>query len=143
MFSIGRVIGVGFGIFAIVCLIVTYDYSRGRTPQTASQLVADVLATAGGRECGRDATEIVQKQFPIGMEQQAAEAQLESLTITPPRPWFWTPRIEHATSWTGDTLEALRTIKTTAFGNNLLRMHLTFQDARLTRIAAEVVCRFD
>lgn len=143
MFSIGRVIGIAFAVFAIVCLVFSYDYSRGRTPETQSQLVSDVLAAAGARECARDATEIAEKYFPIGMEQKAAEEKLETVAIRPPQPWFWTPRIEHATAWSGDTLEALRTIKTTAFGNNLLRMHLTFRDQRLTRLAAEVICRFD
>lgn len=142
MVSKGRLVGVGVGLFAIVCLVATYDFSRGRVPQTQSALVADVLATTTARECGRDATEVVTRHIPVGIDQPAAEKILESIAIEPPRPWFWTPSTENATSWTGDTLEALRTIKTTAFGNNLLRIHLTFADGKLRRTAAEVVCRF-
>ena len=77
------------------------------------------------------------------MEQAEAERILATIAIVPPKPWFWRPAIENATTWTGDTLEALRTIKTTAFGNNLLRLHLTFSEGKLRRLAAEVVCRFD
>lgn len=143
MFTKGRLIGVGLGLFALICLVVTFDYSRGRTPATASPLVAEVLAATVARECGRDATEIVARYLPVGIEQAEAERILGTIEIAPPRPWFWTPMVENATTWTGETLEALRTIKTTAFGANLLRIHLTFADGRLRRLAAEVVCRFD
>ena len=142
MFSKGRLIGVGVALFALICLVTTYDYSRGRVPQTNSPLVADVLAATVARECGRDATEIVARHLPAGIEQAAAEKILQTVAIVPPTPWFWTPTNETATSWTGDTLEALRTIKTTAFGSNLLRIHLTFGDGTLRRLAAEVICRF-
>lgn len=143
MFSKGRLIGVGFGLFALVCLLFTWDYSRGRTTQTESPLVLEVLAATKARECGRDATDIVARYLPEGMAQAEAERILATIAITPPKPWFWSPQVETATTWTGDTLEALRTIKTTAFGNNLLRMHLTFGDGKLRKLAAEVVCRFE
>lgn len=142
MFSKGRLIGVGVALFALICLVTTYDYSRGRVPQTNSPLVSDVLAATVARECGRDATEIVSRHLPPGIEQAAAEKILATVGIVPPQPWFWTPAIENATTWTGDTLEALHTIKATAFGTNLLRIHLTFTDGKLHRLAAEVVCRF-
>lgn len=142
MFSKGRLIGLGVGLFALICLVTTYDYSRGRVPQTDSVLIADVLAATPARECGRDATEIVARHLPAGIEQAQAEKILEAARIVPPRPWFWTPTNETATTWNGDTLEALRTIKITAFGTNLLRIHLTFGDGKLRRLAAEVVCRF-
>lgn len=142
MFSKGRLIGLGVGLFALICLVTTYDYSRGRVPQTDSALIADVLAATTARECGRDATEIVARHLPAGIEQAQAEKILEAARIVPPRPWFWTPTNETATTWNGDTLEALRTIKITAFGTNLLRIHLTFGDGKLRRLAAEVVCRF-
>jgi hypothetical protein len=51
--------------------------------------------------------------------------------------------IENSTAWDGTSLEALRTIKATAFGNNLLRIHLSFAEKKVKRIAAEVVCRFE
>jgi hypothetical protein len=142
MFSKGRLIGVAFGLFALICLVATYDYSRGRVPQTESPLIADVLAGTTARECGRDATAIVARHLPAGIAQAQAEKILEAAVIVPPRPWFWTPTNETATSRNGDTVEALRTIKTTAFGANLLRIHLTFADGKLRRLAAEVVCRF-
>jgi hypothetical protein len=143
MFSKGRLVGIGFGLFALICLVFTYDYSRGRTPETTSPLVVEVLTATVARECGRDATEIASRHLPPGIEQAEAERVLETIAIVPPKPWFWRPTIENATTWTGDTLEALRTIKATAFGNNLLRLHLTFGEGKLRRLAAEVVCRFD
>jgi hypothetical protein len=143
MVSKGRVIGVAFGLFALICLVVTYDYSRGRNTRTQSPLVSDVLAGTRSNECGRDATEIAARYFPPGLEQAEAERILSTIAITPPKAWFWTPAIENATTWTGTTLEALHTIKTTAFGNQLLRLHLTFAEGKLHRLAAEVVCRFD
>jgi hypothetical protein len=143
MLSKGRLIGIGFGLFALVCLVFTYDYARGRTPRTDSALVAEVLAATTARECGRDATEIASRYLLPGIEQAEAERILGTIGIVPPEPWFWRPAIENSTSWEGDTLEALRTIKATAFGSNLLRLHLTFGDGKLRRLAAEVVCRFD
>ncbi|WP_156323250.1 hypothetical protein [Bosea sp. AAP35] len=142
MISKGRLLAGGVILFALVCLVATLDFSRGRVPETTSPLVGDVLAATTARECGRDATEVVSRHLPAGIEQAAAESILKAATIVPPQPWFWTPVMETATTWTGDTLEALRTIKTTAFGTNLLRVHLTFGDGKLRRLAAEVVCRF-
>lgn len=140
--SKGRLVAIGVGVFALICLVFTYDFSRGRITETKSPIVADVLAAASGRDCGRDATEMVLLHIPLGTEQPEAERRLNSIEIVPPRPWFWTPSVENATRWNGDTLEALHTIKATAFGSNLLRVHLTFADEKLTRLAAEVVCRF-
>lgn len=143
MFSKGRLIGIGFGLFALVCLVVSYDYARGRVPETESALVAEVLAATSARECGRDATEIVARHIPVGTERAEAERRLDAIAIRPPRPWFWRPRLETSTVWSGETLEGLRTIRATAFGNNLLRIHLSFSGGRVERLAAEVVCRFD
>ncbi len=142
MISKGRLLAAGVILFALVCLVSTVDFSRGRVPQTNSPLISDVLAATTARECGRDATEVVARHLPAGIEQAAAERILAEAVIEPPRPWFWTPVNENATTWTGDTLEALRTIKITAFGTNLLRVHMTFGEGRLRRLAAEVVCRF-
>lgn len=139
----GRLIGIIIGLFALVCLVVTFDYSRGRTPETKSKLVADVLTATRSGECGGDDTEIASRYLPIGMTQAEAEAVINTIEIVPPKPWFWQPKIENSTTWTGDTLEALRTIKATAFGSQILRLHLTFGEGKLRRLAAEVVCRFD
>jgi hypothetical protein len=139
----GRLIGIILGLFALVCLVVTFDYSRGRIPETKSQLVADVLAATRSGECGGDDTEIASRYLPLGTTQAEAERVLSTIEIVPPKPWFWQPKIENSTTWTGETLEALRTIKTTAFGSQVLRLHLTFGDAKLRRLAAEVVCRFE
>jgi hypothetical protein len=143
MLGKGRLIGVGFGLFAVVCMMATYDFSRGRPPETTSPLVAEVLGATTSRDCGRDATEIALRYLPLGTEQAQAEQILGTIAIVPPKPWFWTPEIENSTNWDGDSLEALRTIKATAFGNNLLRIHLSFADGKVKRLAAEVVCRFD
>lgn len=143
MVSKGRVIGVLFGLFALICLFATYDFSRGRATDSDSPLVGELLSATKARECGRDATEIVARHLPIGMEQAEAEKVLAQTVIRPPAPWFWKPVNENSTVWNGDSLEALRTIKITAFGNQLLRLYLGFNDGKLHKLAAEVVCRFD
>ncbi|WP_332694599.1 hypothetical protein [Bosea sp. (in: a-proteobacteria)] len=143
MVSKGRVIGVLFGLFALVCLFATYDFSRGRATESDSPLVGDLLSATKARECGRDATEIVARYLPIGMGQAEAEKILAQTVIRAPTPWFWRPVNENSTVWNGDSLEALRTIKITAFGNQLLRLYLGFSDGKLHKLAAEVICRFD
>lgn len=141
--TIGRVLGVLFGLFALVCLFATYDFSRGRVPDTESKLVLDVLAASKSRECGRDATEIVARYLPNGMAQGDVERVLSETLVRSPDAWFWKPVNENSTDWDGDSLEALRTIKTTAFGNELLRIYAGFADGKLNKLAAEVVCRFE
>ncbi|MGX5736408.1 hypothetical protein [Bosea thiooxidans] len=142
MLSRGRLLGVAFAVFALVCLIATYDYSKGRIPETRSALVSDVLALTNGRECAGDATEIVTRHIPIGTGRAEAERILAEVTIDPPKPWFWTPAVENSTVSEGSSLEALHTIKATAFGSNLLRIYLGFEDGKVKRVAAEVVCHF-
>jgi len=138
----GRLLGVAFVVFALVCLIATYDYSKGRIPQTRSALISDVLAATNGRACGGDATEIVTRHIPVGTGRAEAERVLADVTIDPPKPWFWTPAVENSTVSEGNSLEALHTIKATAFGSNLLRIYLGFEDGKVKRVAAEVVCHF-
>ena len=143
MVSKGRVIGVIFGLFALVCLFATYDFSRGRATESASPLVGELLSATKARECGRDATEIVARYLPIGMGQAEAEKILAETVIRPPRPWFWKPVNENSIVSNGDSLEALRTIKITAFGNQVLRVYLGFEGGKLNKLAAEIVCRFE
>ncbi len=140
--SQGRLLGVAFAVFALVCLVATYDYSKGRIPQTRSALVSDVLEVTNGRECARDATDIVTRYIPVGTNRADAERVLSEVTIDPPKPWFWTPAVENSTVSEGTTIEALHTIKATAFGTNLLRIYLGFEDGKVKRVAAEVVCHF-
>lgn len=143
MVSKGRWIGIVFGLFALICLFATYDFSRGRTTDTDSALIAEVLTASRAKECGRDATEIVARYFPVGMSRGEAERLLAQTVIRAPKPWFWTPIDENSTAADGDSIEALRTIKITAFGNQLLRLYLGFEGGKLNKLAAEVVCRFE
>lgn len=139
----GRLIGIGFAVFAVVCLVATYDYSKGRIPETRSVLVQDVLSSSGNaRECARDVTDVVSRLIPLGMERAEAERILAGATIDPPRPWFWKPDVENSTVSEGQTLEAMHTIKTTAFVSNLLRVYLSFEEGKVKRVAAEVICHF-
>lgn len=143
MLSKGRLIGIVFGLFALVCLFATYDFSRGRSTDTDSPLIAAVLTASRAKECGRDATEIVSKYFPAGMGRAEAEQLLAQTVIRAPKPWFWKPVDENSTVADGDSVEALRTIKITAFGNQLLRLYLGFENGKVHKLAAEVVCRFE
>lgn len=139
----GRLLGIGFAVFAVVCLLATYDYSKGRITDTSSELVRDVLASSGNaRECARDVTDVVSQRIPLGTERAEAERILAGATIDPPKPWFWTPDVENSTVSEGQTLEAMHTIKSTAFVSNLLRVYLSFEDGKVKRVAAEVICHF-
>ena len=82
--SKGQLVAIGMGVFALICLVLTYDFSRGRIPETKSPVVADVLAAASGRDCGRDATETVLLHIPLGTEQPEAERRMNSIEIVPP-----------------------------------------------------------
>ena len=139
----GRLIGIGFAAFALICLVATYDYSKGRIPDTRSALVQEVLSSSGNaRECARDVSDVVSRHIPAGTERAEAERILAGAAIDPPRPWFWTPDVENSTISEGQTLEALHTIKATAFVSNLLRVYLSFDDGKVKRVAAEVICHF-
>lgn len=138
----GRLLGIGFAIFAVVCLVATYDYSKGRIPQTDSRLVEDVLVEGNARECARDVTAAVTRHIPPGTDRAEAERILADATITPPSAWFWKPEVENSAVSEGQTLEAIRTIKTTPFVSNLLRVYLGFEDGKVKRVAAEVICHF-
>lgn len=139
----GRLLGIGFAAFALICLVATYDYSRGRITDTRSELVRDALASSGNaRECARDVTDVVSRHIPLGTERAEAERILAAATIDPPKPWFWTPDVENSTASEGQTLEAMHTIKATAFVSNLLRVYLSFEDGKVKRVAAEVICHF-
>ena len=92
----GRLLGVAFAVFALVCLVATYDYSKGRIPQTRSALVEEVLTVTNGRDCARDATDIVTRYIPVGTDRAEAERRLTEVSIDPPKPWFWTPAVENS-----------------------------------------------
>ena len=77
------------------------------------------------------------------LDRAEAEQLLAQTLIRAPKPWFWKPIDENATQVDGDSIEALRTIKITAFGNQLLRLYLGFEGSKLNKLAAEVVCRFE
>lgn len=142
MTSKGRLLGIGFAVFAVICLVATYDYSKGRIPQTASRLVQDVLVEGNARECARDVTAAVTRHIPVGTDRGEAERILAGAVITPPAAWFWKPQIENGTLAESASLEAIRTIRTTPFVANLLRVYLGFEDGKVKRVAAEVICHF-
>ncbi|WP_254491570.1 hypothetical protein, partial [Salmonella enterica] len=77
---------------------------KGRIPQTRSALVSEVLSVTNGRECARDATEIVSRFIPVGTERAEAERKLTEITIDPPKPWFWTPAVENSTVSEGNSI---------------------------------------
>ena len=138
----GRLLGIGFAVFAVICLVATYDYSKGRIPQTDSRLVQDVLVEGNPRECARDVTTVVTRHIPLNTDRAEAERILAGVVITPPSAWFWKPQLENGTVSEGATLEAIRTIRTTPFVSNLLRVYLGFEDGKVKRVAAEVICHF-
>jgi hypothetical protein len=65
---------------------------------------------------------------------------LAAATVTPPRPWFWRPRIEDAVTAGEGALGFVRTIRYTAFGNQTLRGEVSLAGGRVTAVTARLVC---
>jgi hypothetical protein len=141
-FTSGRALGIGFAVFAVICLVVSWDYGRGRVAVTNSPVIAEAIAQGAGRNCGVDVTDVMTRQFPVGMARAEAEAKLAAAYIVPPRPWFWTPVMLDRTDLKADTIRAIRTVRTSAFGPINLQVDLTFADGKVTGAKGQVTCAF-
>jgi hypothetical protein len=139
----GRAIGLGFAAFAVICLVATWDFGRGRVALTSSPVIADVIAQGAGRNCSVDVTDVMLRQFPVGMPRPEAEAKLAAAYIVPPRPWFWTPVMRDRTDLKADAIRAVRTVRTSAFGPINLEAELAFADGKVTAARGRIACAFD
>jgi hypothetical protein len=142
IFTTGRVIAVAFGLFALMFLVVSYDFGKGRVPVTESPLIGDVLTQGFGRNCGVDATQVVTQYLPLGMTRTNAEKLLKDAFITPPRAWFWTPVMQDRTDMKPDRIIALRTIRTSAFGPMNLTVQLGLEADKIVQVTGRVTCAF-
>jgi hypothetical protein len=140
--NLGRNIAIAFALFAVVALIASIDMARGRTPVTQSALVLDVLAGGADKQCRRDVSNVVARHVKPGMGAAEARAVIDAASITPPSPWFWKPSISRSDNITGSRIEAVRTLRATAFGNELLRMDVTLTEGKVTDVKAQVECAF-
>jgi hypothetical protein len=136
----GRVLGIGFGVFALIFLIISWDYGRGRVPVTNSPLINDVLTQGFGRNCGVDATTAVIRHLPVGMARADAQKILQDAFITPPRAMLWTPVMQDRTDLKPDRITALRTIRTSAFGPINLLIEVGLEMDKIARVTGRVVC---
>lgn len=136
----GRALGIGFGVFALIFLIVSWDYGRGRVPVTSSPLINDVLTQGFGRNCGVDATSAVIRHLPQGMARAEAEKLLQDAFITPPRAMFWTPVMQDRTDRKPDRITALRTIRTSAFGPVNLTIEIGLEADKVKQVSGRVSC---
>lgn len=138
----GRLLGLGFGLFALVCAIVSFDYARGRTPQTQSAVVLDILATGEKDRCRRDVSAIVQRHIPLGESIEKVLATVDALRIEPPAPWFWAPVMTSSFEQTPARLTIARTLRATAFGSEVLMLEVVLAEAKVASVSAKVACRF-
>jgi hypothetical protein len=139
----GRAIALGFAAFAVVCLVATWDYGRGRVAVTSSPVIADVIAQGAGRNCSVDVSDVMLRQFPVGMPRAEAEAKLAAAYIVPPRPWFWTPVMQDRTDLKADAIRAVRTVRTSAFGPMNLEAELLLAEGKVTSVKGRIACAFD
>ncbi len=139
---LGRILAFAFAAFALVALVASIDLARGRTPETASALILDVLAGGEAKQCRRDVSEVVRRHIRPGMSADEAKAVIAAAQIMPPRPWFWVPQLTQGLSETAASIVATRTLRTTAFGNELLTLDIGLAEGKVARLAAQVECAF-
>ena len=138
----GRLIAIGFAAFALICGVVSLDYARGRVPETTSSLILDILSEGVAKQCRRDVSAVVRRHIPPGMERARAVQAISDAVIALPRPWFWSASLTEAMVEAPDRLQATRTLRATAFGNELLLIDLRLRDGRVDSVAAKVECAF-
>jgi hypothetical protein len=140
--NLGRNIAIAFALFAIVALVASIDMARGRTPVTQSALVLDVLAGGADKQCRRDVSAVAARHVRPGMGAAEARAIIDSVSISPPSPWFWKPSVTRSDNVSDTRIEAVRTLRSTAFGNELLRLDLTLADGKVSNVKGQVECAF-
>jgi hypothetical protein len=138
----GRVIAFAFAAFALVCGVVSLDYARGRVPETASPLILDVLSGGADKQCRRDVTAEAARHIPPGMARAGALKVINEASITLPRPWFWTPGLTQRLVDEPERVQATRSLRATAFGNELLLLDIGLRQDRVVTLAAHVECAF-
>ena len=130
------------GLHCPICATYLRELER-LVPDFAQRGVETIAISSDEADRARQMAEKINASgLRIGYGLDLAERALSEITIDPPKPWFWTPAVENSTVSQGATIEALHTIKATAFGTNLLRIYLGFEDGKVKRVAAEVVCHF-
>jgi hypothetical protein len=138
----GRLIAIGLAAFALICGVVSLDYARGRVPETSSQLILDVLASGVAKQCRRDATQAVQKHILPGMARADVLRVIDQVTIILPSPWFWKASVTQSLSDMPELVRATRTLRATAFGNELLLLDIIMKDGKVESMKARVECAF-
>jgi hypothetical protein len=137
-----RITVVAFGLVALVIGLSSFDLARGRVADTRSELIADVVAASRDKQCGGDVTPVLARYFPAGMSRNAALAALAEVRVNPPRPWFWTPKMDDKTLVTPEKISAIRTIRAVYSGQHDLSLTLEMADEKITAGKGEVVCSF-
>ncbi|MGL4728384.1 MAG: hypothetical protein ACRCWO_06485 [Bosea sp. (in: a-proteobacteria)] len=141
-FPLGRLIGIAFAVFAIVALIASYDMARGRNPETQSALVLDVLSGGAAKQCKRDVSNVVLRHIKPGMSADEAKRAIAAASITPPSPWFWRSSLIQSLNETPASIQAVRTLRATVFGNELLRLDIALSDGKVSAVTGRVECAF-
>jgi hypothetical protein len=76
------------------------------------------------------------------MSAAEARAVIDAASITPPEPWFWKPSLTRSDRMSIDRIEAVRTLRSTAFGNELLRIDVSLAEGKVSAVRAQVECAF-
>ena len=111
-------------------------------PETSSALILDILSEGVAKQCRRDITATAQKHIVPGMERAGALKVISDATINLPLPWFWRASRTESLVDEPDRIKATRTLRSTAFGNELMLLDLKVKDGKVEAVAARVECAF-
>lgn len=135
-----RLVAAAFAITIVALGLASWDIARGRAPETGSPMIVALLQEPDNRLCSRDVARTIAPFLRPGMARDQALAVLAAATVTPPRPWFWRPRIEDAVTAGEGAIGFVRTIRYTAFGNQTLRGEVSLAEGRVAVVTARLVC---
>ena len=139
---IPRLVAIGFVVSILVLGVASWDVARGRVPDTASPLIIALLTTPEARTCTRDASQGVAAFIKPGMARGDVLAVLQQAVVARPAPWFWTPRMEDSIREQPDSIEFVRVMRYTAFGNHKVSGKANLRDNVLVDVTARVACAF-
>lgn len=138
-----RIVAAAFLATILALALASWDIARGRVPETGSALVVDLLQMPENRRCSQDVSPVLTRHVRAGMTKVEAVAALKLAVVTPPSPWFWTPKVEDTVADRPDGgVEATRVIRYTAFGNQKLAARLDIGDGVVTKASGVVICPF-
>ncbi len=139
---IPRLVAIGFVGSISALAIASWDVARGRVPDTESPLIIALLTAPEARTCTRDASQGVATFLKPGMSRADVLAVLQQAVVSKPVPWFWTPRTEDSITEQSGSIDFVRVMRYTAFGNHKVSGTVNLGDNVLVDVKARVACAF-